>query len=161
MNSYGWWLCNWWTRIMSIHGLSHMYPWAKPPIMNLMGFVVTWPHAQPFWIASRARGGVGLGIEPSVWLLESGGWFRCRNHCSRFSCHRGMLSARDACCKDAMVFWTIFAYSAIPAGAMLNLLLLSEITLIMKARCCRCSWMFLGFLLFSVPHANKGYGWLM
>eukprot|EP00438_Fugacium_kawagutii_P020932 Skav211823 [mRNA] locus=scaffold305:596583:597870:- [translate_table: standard] len=33
---------------------------------------------------------------------------------------------------DAMVFWTIFAYSAIPAGALLNLLLLSEITFIMK-----------------------------
>ena len=37
--------------------------------------------------------------------------------------------------KDAMTFWTIFAYFAIPAGALLTALLLSEFTVLMKACC--------------------------
>ena len=35
-----------------------------------------------------------------------------------------------------MTIWGIFAYTAIPAGVLLTLLLLSEFTMLMKAQSC-------------------------
>eukprot|EP00434_Breviolum_minutum_P016643 symbB.v1.2.014672.t1/scaffold1075.1/size141427/8 len=45
----------------------------------------------------------------------------------------GLIECRWALAFSAsMTFWTIFAYSAIPAGALLTMLLLSEFTVLMK-----------------------------